>query len=304
MMGGMHLPSIALIALLAVAPMAQAPIVTESGIEPLIESGWVVPVDGDLYVDGAVVAPIAASLDTYTTETHGYDRTGDFGAAWKTKVEGCDTRNRILQRDFVIFETQADGCTVTTGVFDDPYSGETMDFQRTNYPNKGDGNSGAIQIDHIVPLKAGWDGGASKWTQELREQFANDPMNLWASEGRLNGSKGEKLMGAWQPPNAAFHCEYAAKMVWVLDSYDVAVLPADQDYLVSTLEGCVLPATSGEAVVTDEDTMTDSVTTDAADTPATAEQSRAIFTPLTIGIGIAFVIALAWVIMVLVRRRR
>ena len=303
MMEGMHLPSLALIAVLAVAPMTQSPIVTESGIEPLIESGWIVSVNDDLYVDGSVVAPVAASLDTYTTETPGYDRTGDFGAAWKTKIDGCDTRNRILQRDFVTFETQADGCTVVTGVFDDPYSGETMDFQRTNYPNKGDGDSGAIQIDHIVPLKAGWDGGASKWTQELREQFANDPMNLWASEGRLNGSKGEKLMGQWQPPNAAFQCEYAAKMVWVLDTYDVAVLPADQDHLVSTLEGCTLPVANGEAVITDEDTAADPVAPDATDAPATAEQTPAMFTPLTVGIGIALVIALVWVIVVLARRR-
>ena len=301
MMGAVNLSALVLAVALVAAPAAQSPILTDSGTEPLIEAGWIVPVDGELYVDGASVAPVAESLDTYTEKRNDYDREEQFGAAWSVKINGCDTRNRILQRDLLVFETRDDGCTVVTGVFDDPYSGVTLDFQHSNYPTKGAGNSGAIQIDHIVPLKAGWDGGAYGWTQELREQFANDPMNLWASDGPLNGSKGEKLMGAWQPPNAAFHCEYAAKMVWVLDTYDVAVLAADQDYLVNTLNGCLLPAATGETAEPDpaETPATPDVTE-----PAPVAQGNPLFSPLTIGLGLAFVIALVWVIVVLTRKRR
>lgn len=297
----MNLSALILAVALVAAPAAQTPIITDSGTEPLIEAGWIVPVDGELYVDGAAVAPVAASLDTYEKGTPGYQRVEKFGDAWNVMIDGCDTRNRILQRDFVTFETRDDGCTVVTGVFDDPYSGVTLDFQHSNYPTKGAGNSGAIQIDHIVPLKAGWDGGAHGWTQELREQFANDPMNLWASDGPLNGSKGEKLMGAWQPPNTAFYCEYAAKMVWVLDTYDLAVLPSDQTYLVDTLNGCALPAATGEiAAPSAEPTPAETPVTSES---APAQQSSPLLSPLPIGIAVAFVAALIWVIVVLVRRR-
>lgn len=297
----MNFSALVLAVALVAAPAVQTPIITDSGTEPLIEAGWIVPVDGELYVDGAAVAPVAASLDTYTEKRNDYDREEQFGAAWNVKIDGCDTRNRILQRDFITFETRDDGCTVVTGVFDDPYSGVTLDFQHSNYPTKGAGNSGAIQIDHIVPLKAGWDGGAYGWTQELREQFANDPMNLWASDGPLNGSKGEKLMGAWQPPNTAFYCEYAAKMVWVLDTYDLAVLPSDQTYLVDTLNGCALPATTDEiAAPSAEPTPAETPVTSES---APAQQYNPLLSPLSIGIAVAFVAALIWVIVVLVRRR-
>lgn len=222
----------------------QDPIVTESNIADLSTAGWIDEVDGDLYVDGETAALGASALDTYTVETPGYDRTAMFGPAWSTMIDGCDTRNRILQRDFATF-TLASGstCTVTTGVFDDPYSGETLNFQRTNFPNPGDGNSSAVQIDHIIPLKAGWNGGASGWTQEKRVELANDPANLWASKGSLNSSKGDRLYDSWTVPNTEFTCQYVAQMVWVATKYDVAVLPADKAAMVSTLSSpeCELP---------------------------------------------------------------
>lgn len=256
-----------LLAAMTVITPAQPAAPTVSGTEPLIEAGWMVVVDGETYVDGNVVGEVAATLDTYSGETPGYNREEKFGSAWVTKIDGCDTRNRILQRDLVSFQTRDDGCTVVTGIFDDPYTGKTIDFQRSNYPNKGDGNSKTIEIDHIVPLKAGWNGGADTWTQEERIAFANDPMNLWASDGPTNSSKSDSLFGAWQPPNTDFLCEYVAKQVWVLDFYDIAVLQSDKDALVSQSATCAELLGSVE-------TTTDPIEPTQTEPPATPEPAE------------------------------
>ena len=47
-------------------------------------------------------------------------------------------------------------------------------------------NASEIDIDHVVPLKWAWDHGAYAWSDDRREKFANDPVNLWSVELSLN----------------------------------------------------------------------------------------------------------------------
>lgn len=261
------LASLALAVAIVVAPAAQAPAPTLSGTEPLVQAGWMQVVDGETYVDGPSVAKVAETLRVYTAETPGYDRVGKFGAPWVTKVDKCDTRNRILKRDFASYKTLDDGCTVVLGVFDDPYTAKAINFQHDNYPTKKAGNSSTVQIDHIIPLKAAWSGGAKEWSQERRIQFANDPVNLWASDGPANGKKQDALFGQWKPANTAFWCEYVAKQVWVLDIYDVSVTQSDKDAFVAEANSCTLPGSTGaEPAATPSDAPTASPSADATTT--------------------------------------
>lgn len=234
-MGSMHALSTTLAVLVALTQTAlpHAGIVTDSATEPLQLAGWIVEADGELVVDGAVVTAAALELSTDFAETDGYDREGMFGAAWlDVDGNGCDTRNDILQRDFT--EVTLDGdCTVVSGTFDDPYTGERIDFVR------GVGTSTAVQVDHIIPLKAAWNGGANQWSQDQRVQFANDPVNLWASDGRQNSSKGDRLADEYLPESSAFHCQYAAQQVWVLTEYDLAITEATKGALTEVLAGCI-----------------------------------------------------------------
>ena len=39
-------------------------------------------------------------------------------------------------------------------------------------------NARGIDIDHVVPLAWSWDRGARQWSDDKREKFANDPVNL------------------------------------------------------------------------------------------------------------------------------
>lgn len=252
--------TIVLLTSLAQVVTPQAGIVTESATEPLQEAGWIVSVDDTLLVDGPTVATAAMGLSTGFAETDGYEREAMFGTAWlDVDGNGCDTRNDILQRDFA--EVTLDGdCTVTEGVFHDPFTATTIDFVR------GVGTSNEVQVDHIIPLKAAWNGGADQWSQDTRVEFANDPVNLWASEGRQNSSKGDRLADEFMPESEAFHCQYAAQQVWVLTEYSLAISPATQAALTEVLEGCVLPETATTAPT--EEPKPEPTETGADETPA------------------------------------
>lgn len=237
------------------APAAQAPItldVTTSNVAPLVDAGLAVQVDGAWYVDGAAVAAAAENLRTVNSSQAGYDR--DLFKHWSDPDgNGCDARNDMLQRDLVnVVLRDGSDCIVERGTLQDPYTGEAIPFTR------GVATSGAVQIDHIIPLAAAWTGGANEWDATKREAFANDPMNLQAVEGRANSAKGMRLASEWMPTNAAFHCTYLAQMTSVLKAYDLAVTPIDQDAIINggTINGvpfagvasCALPA---GAVVTE-----------------------------------------------------
>ncbi len=158
-----------------------------------------------------------------------------FGSAWAdVDGNGCDTRNDILARDLtnLTFSTRDDPCEVRTGTFADPYTGETIDFRR------GNGTSMAVQIDHVVALMDAWRKGAQSWDDDTRRQFANDPLNLLASDGPSNQSKGARDASAWLPPNHAFRCPYVARQIAVKTAYDLAVTAAESEAMARVLEDC------------------------------------------------------------------
>lgn len=129
-----------------------------------------------------------------------------FGHGW-AKVNGCDTRNIILQRDLhnVIMK---DSCIVLSGDLHDPYTGENIHF------NRGKSN---VDIDHIVPLKWAWEHGASQWSETTREKFANDPQNLVAVHSSENRAKSDKSPNEWKPQYKP--CEYTQKFVEISQEY-------------------------------------------------------------------------------------
>lgn len=177
-----------------------------------------------------------------------YNRKAQFTPGGKGKDwpdvdgNGCETRDDILFRDLTNV-IKRDACVVVTGTLADPYTGKTIDFVKDIYVDgkKTGGNSMAVQIDHIVSLKAAWISGADSWTQEQRVAFANDPANLLASDGPTNGSKNSKSPAEWMPStagNAAFDCAYATAYVDVLVKYDLTASPKDISALRAGLATC------------------------------------------------------------------
>lgn len=165
----------------------------------------------------------------------GYDRDA-FGQAWAdTDRNGCDTRNDVLRRDLADIVTKAGthGCVVLSGILHDPYTGTTINFRR------GETSSVAVQIDHRYPLSLAWRHGASTWTAEQRELFANDQAtNLVAVDGPANEAKSDSGPGEWMPPNPGDACTYASTFVAVATTWHLSIATADKHALDRTLTRC------------------------------------------------------------------
>ena len=163
----------------------------------------------------------------------GYDR-ARFGQAWAdVDRNGCDTRNDILKRDLTgITYTNSVPCKVQSGTLADPYTGTTIGFVR------GSGTSTAVQIDHVVALSDAWQKGAQQLTPEQRTAFANDPLNLQATDGPTNIKKGDGDAATWLPPNKGFRCEYVARQISVKATYGLWVTQAEHDAMARILGDC------------------------------------------------------------------
>lgn len=160
-----------------------------------------------------------------------------FGDPWTDDVtvegghNGCDTRNDILRRDLagVGFKPGRKACTVLSGTLNDPYTGETILFQR------GPGSSSQVQVDHVVPLLDAWQKGAQDWDYMTRRNFANDPINLQTTTAAANREKGSGDAATWLPPNKSYRCTYASRIIEVKARYGVWVTQAERDALARVL---------------------------------------------------------------------
>jgi hypothetical protein len=164
----------------------------------------------------------------------GYDRTGEFGAAWvDVDANGCGTRDDILSRDLVGV-TKRDRCVVVSGVLHDPYTGRDITFSKAD--------ATAVQIDHVVPLSLAWQLGAAQWSQGERVAFANDPANLLAVDGPSNEQKSDSGPDAWLPANKAYRCTYVIRFIRVANAYRLRVTASMRDMIGSQLDTCTTVA--------------------------------------------------------------
>jgi hypothetical protein len=95
-----------------------------------------------------------------------------------------------------------------------------------------------VQIDHVVALSDSWQKGAQQLSYEQRLQFANDTLNLQATDGPTNQQKGDGDAATWLPPNASYRCEYVARQISVKATYALWITPAELDAMAGILSNC------------------------------------------------------------------
>ncbi len=162
-----------------------------------------------------------------------YDRDA-FGQAWQdVDRNGCDTRNDILRRDLtaVVF-VEGSKCRVAAGSFHEPYLGQFVEFRR------GSESSRAVQIDHVVPLADAWQKGAQGLSAGERQSLANDPLNLIAADGPVNGQKGAGDAATWLPKNKSIRCHYVARQISVKAAYGLWVTEPEKEAMKRVLASC------------------------------------------------------------------
>ncbi|PRW62757.1 HNH endonuclease family protein [Actinopolyspora mortivallis] len=161
-----------------------------------------------------------------TGSMDGYDR--DRFPHWSAaEGKNCNVRERVLIRDGSDVSTGED-CYPTAGEWDSWYDDGT-------WTDPSD-----LDIDHVVPLAEAWRSGASAWSTDEREDFANDldGPQLVAVTDNVNRSKGDDPPHEWMPPDESVHCGYAAAWVRVKHDWELTVTSEERAALLDVLRDC------------------------------------------------------------------
>lgn len=168
--------------------------------------------------------PLAAEART------GYQRTSfRHWNAGDVPADGCNTRQEVLLAEAVVYPEIGPGCTLTGGTWWSYYD------EREVMP------PGALDIDHMVPLAEAWDSGASSWTTQRHEAYANDqgqPASLVAVTARSNRSKVDQDPAERLPPSADALCRYGAEWTATKLRWGLAVDELERDRLLDIAAAC------------------------------------------------------------------
>ncbi|MFG2434611.1 HNH endonuclease family protein [Streptomyces sp. NPDC048508] len=143
--------------------------------------------------------------------------------------DGCSTRAEVLINESRVQPTIEPGCKLTAGEWYSFYDGVTVTAP------------GGLDIDHMVPLAEAWDSGASAWTPERRETYANDldaESSLVAVTARTNRSKADQDPADWLPPLLDARCTYAADWVATKLRWKLTVDVRERAALAEVAAGC------------------------------------------------------------------
>lgn len=175
---------------------------------------------GDMIVDSNSMEGYEKDSDYptwYAASTNGWD---DYDLP-----EGCNVREAVLIRDAEEVEVEED-CTVTSGVWIDPYEG----FEVTDPSD--------IDIEHVVPTSGHYAVGGRDATQDERVEFAHAPIVLVVSHYSTNRSKGDQGPESWKPDEEA-ECLYALRWIEIKDDFDLPLLDeAERGALNEFLDTC------------------------------------------------------------------
>lgn len=162
----------------------------------------------------------------------GYDRSEQFYKTWPV-IDGCSLRQRIIKRelgDSAVLDSN--NCTVISGEYDEPYSGQHLIFYQKSELSQG------VQIDHVVALSDAWQKGAQQLSNDERYNLATDPLNLLAVDARANQQKSDGDAATWLPSNKGFRCQYVARQISVKYKYRLWVTQAEHDAMTRILTTC------------------------------------------------------------------
>ncbi|GAA3085227.1 HNH endonuclease family protein [Streptomyces rectiviolaceus] len=151
----------------------------------------------------------------------GYTRTAfKHWNAGAVKNDGCNARAEVLIAEASEEPSVGAKCKLSGGEWLSYYDAQEVE------------NAKSLDVEHMVPLAEAWDSGASAWSAERREAYANDlgaPASLVAVTGRAIRSKADQDPSQWLPPLPAAHCRYVSEWVATKLRWDLAADPAELD---------------------------------------------------------------------------
>lgn len=157
------------------------------------------------HADVLVLPDAVGKLPEAVESRNGYQRTSF--RHWNVGLDpadGCHTRSEVLLAEALEPPHITGSCVLSGGRWFSYYDEQTVT------------DAAKLDIDHMVPLAEAWDSGASAWTAQRREAYANDQdaeTSLVAVTARTNRSKSDKDPADWLPPAAGQQCRYVGEWV-------------------------------------------------------------------------------------------
>ncbi|MFE1463953.1 HNH endonuclease family protein [Streptomyces nigra] len=186
----------------------------------------------DRLVD-AYTLPMTAAVDVLPLAAEvrdGYERTAfKHWNAGEIPGDGCNTRAEVLLSEAVDRPTVLPGCKLSDGRWWSYYDAQWMT------------SASSLDIDHMVPLAEAWDSGASQWTAERREAYANDldaETSLVAVSAASNRSKADQDPAEWLPPAVEATCRYAAEWIATKLRWDLTIDAVEAEALAQLADSC------------------------------------------------------------------
>lgn len=137
-----------------------------------------------------------------------------------------NTRAEVLKSEYKTKAKLNSRHTVTTGTWISPYDGTKITA------------ASKLDIDHLVPLQEAWTSGASGWSAQKREAYANDlgyGASLIAVSAHANRSKGDKEPNAYLPALTSYRCSYVRNWIAVKYRWNLAVNSGEKTALSTDL---------------------------------------------------------------------
>ncbi|MEV5273414.1 HNH endonuclease family protein [Streptomyces werraensis] len=176
------------------------------------------------------LAEAVIRLPVDTESRDGYSR--DAFRHWNTgddPSDGCNTRAEVLLAEAVEPPVVGPGCRLSGGRWWSYYDQVWVT------------SASGLDLDHMVPLAESWDSGASAWTAQRREAYANDQgadASLVAVTARSNRSKADQDPAEWLPPTVGVHCRYVAEWVATKLRWSLTADEAEVTALNDMAAGC------------------------------------------------------------------
>ncbi|MFI1524014.1 HNH endonuclease family protein [Kitasatospora cineracea] len=158
----------------------------------------------------------------------GYERT-KFRHWIDADKNGCNTRAEVLIAEAASAPFVGANCSLSGGVWVSPYDDVVLQDAK------------ALDVDHVVPLAEAWDSGASGWSAEQRQAYANDldePRALIAVSAKSNRSKADKDVAEWLPPAEGYRCTYLTDWTVVKTRWGLSVDQVEADALHRLAAAC------------------------------------------------------------------
>ena len=96
----------------------------------------------------------------------------------------------------------------------------------------------SVDIEHIVATREAHASGlcSDRIDGNIRDQFANDTLNMVLVNSSLNRSEGALDAGQWWPPHN--QCWFASQIIAVRSAYQLSVDPEEKEALAEKINAC------------------------------------------------------------------